>query len=561
MNLHSTLVGALFAMPLMAQGLVLLEGPSTASLDVRVIEEAQLATSAGSLLLQGIEILPIEITGRRASQELDGACARVDTRNGIRRVELPGVGRLLAYRRQGGAFWGYLLAPLLGGARVVLELPGVGSSGISSPFADRIGVAQDGRHAVIPLRGGITNHVVRLDGGTLGNGANSRIVTIPGGSDNTSIMVGSTVAFATGNDRIFRFPLAAGNATDLTPTIAPTNPRLKPELAMSGDGNKVVFLYGGSNLTLQLFLLDASAPAAVLLPPPPGKYEEPGYLPEESGNLHLMLNDDGSRLFYYDSIALSNGDESYLLDTTGALPTLQITSDAHFQPTIGIHILPSFKGTSLMTSIGNTNQMDWFKADLTAAGGTVVNLTGTGSVISPFPTGTLIPSKVKIVGTTAFATDVTATTQTLRSLDLNAASSQVLFQDLPENLAIGSALAIVPDLYVPGAGDRIYSGLTGNLIGATPAGLRISPPLTTPFFGVTSVSLLPNWGLVTFYAAIGGVFFGPLIQNLEQMVLTPGGGMLISSPTELLYLSLGRPQLTVPIPHQPVRVFLTGANG
>lgn len=562
MAIQSAFLGLVLSMPVLAQGLVVLEGASTTNLNVRILEESQLASAASTLLLQGIEVQPIEITGRRASQELDGTVPRVETRSGIRRVELPGIGRLLAYKRQGGTFWGYLLVPTLGGARVLLELPGIGSTGAISPFADRIAVGPDGVHAILPNRAGTTLYVVRLDGGTLANGTSMRTVSIPTGADNTGLMVGATHAFATSDDKIFRFPLTDGVPADLTPTVALATPRMKPEFAMSGDGSKVAFLYGNSNETLRIYLLGTTGPAAVL-PPGPSKYEEPGYLPEEPGNVRLMLSQDGSRLFYIETGTGGNGhggDESFLLDTTGVLPTLQITADNHFQPWIGIHILPAFKGAVLMAAIGDLNAMDWFRVELAPTGGTITNVTATGPTTQPFDSGTLLPSKVSIVNDVAFAVDVTATTQTLRTLDVTSGTSQLVAQDAPAELALGSAIAMAPDLYVPGTGDRVYSGNYGNLIGQTPPGVRVTPPVATPYFGVTAVQFPPTWSLTTFYLANGGLFFGPLVQNLEQFVLTPGGGMLINAGSELTYLSLGYPNLSVPLPHQGVRVFLTGAN-
>src|SRR5262245_16820826 len=237
MNLTHALAGLLLSVPALAQGLVFLEGRTPPNLDARLVDESQIGTGSGTTLLQGIEVMPIEITGRKASQDVDGSLTRIEIRDGIARVELPGIGRLLQYRRQGGQFWGYLLARTMGGASVLVELPGTGTGGTTSPFADRIAVSADGAYAVIPQRSGVTLYVCRLDGGTLTGGVTSRTVTIPGGADATGLMVGNSVAFATANDRIFRFALASGAATDLTPTIPSISPRLKPELAMSGDGN------------------------------------------------------------------------------------------------------------------------------------------------------------------------------------------------------------------------------------------------------------------------------------------------------------------------------------
>ena len=194
-------------------------------------------------------------------------------------------------------------------------------------------------------------------------------------------------------------------------------------------------------------------------------------------------------------------------------------------------------------------------------GGSVVNLTATGPVTQPFDVGALVPTQIKVVGEKAFAIDApTAAASTMRAIDLATNNAQVLFQDLPTSLAVGSSMWTTPDLYVPGAADRLYSGLTGNLIGATPPGLSISPPLSTPWFGATALKIAP-FGLITFYLPTGEVLFGPAVPNLEQMMLTPNFGMLVSSPTELFYMSIGRPNVVVPIAHRGVRVFLTGAIG
>lgn len=555
----AALVGLLLSVPAAAQSLLVFEGSAPNQLDVRLVDEANLG-AAGGLLLQGIEVMPIEITGRRASQELDPTVARIETRNGLPRVELPGIGRLFAYRRQGGAFWGFLLAPAAGGARVVVELPG--NADRTTPFADRIAVANDGVHAILPEQTFDVLHICRLDGGSLGNGATERVVTLQEGVDNTGLMVGATAAFATADDRILRLPLAAGNPVDLTPTIVATRPRLKPELAMSGDGHKVVFLLGASNETLRLYLLDDVAPAPVLLPPPPGKYEEPGYLPEGEGHLRLLLNDDGSRLMFMGPERVGGGgDESYVLDTAGILPTLQVTDDGHFEPWVGIHILPAFRGTKLVVAIGDTDAMDWFQAELTPTGGTVVNVTATGSAAQPFPPGTLIPSKATAIDGSVLVTDqTTVATRTLRKLDLASATSQVVASDLPAEVQVGAALGAVPDLFVPGPGDRIVSGQTGTLIGAAPPGVRLAKPLTMALAGITAVEILPGFSVLAFYLQTGEVVFGPMVHDLRQLVLTPSGGLVVNAATEVLHLAIGQPTRSVQLANPGVRVFATGAS-
>src|SRR5262245_55251878 len=111
MRIVSVLIAALaLSAAAAAQGLTLLEGATVNALDVVVLDETDPAGS-GTVLLQGIELMPIEIAGRSATMELQTDRARRIVRNGLPRIELPGGGRLFQYRRASGQFWGYLLVP------------------------------------------------------------------------------------------------------------------------------------------------------------------------------------------------------------------------------------------------------------------------------------------------------------------------------------------------------------------------------------------------------------------------------------------------------------------
>lgn len=548
--------------PLSAQALTVAEGPNLQSLDIHVLPQAGPGANP-TLILPGVEFLPIEMTGRVASQDLRTDAARRDTRAGITRIELPGGRRLFAYRRTGGTTHGFLLVDATGGARVLLERPGIGMSGLASPFSDRIAVDREGRTmCVVGAHGGV--HVVKLDGSTfastgsaarfLHNGA--ALQAVP-----SSLMVGPTHAFfTTSDDRMWRLPLADLAApAQCTPTVGAGSYRIKPQLAMSGDGRKVAFLHGPDNLNLRIYLLGTTGGPA-LLPPPASKYEDANYLPEGTGDVKLLLNEDGSRLFYVDTIVR---DESHLLDTTGALGDLQITQDSIFEPYIGIHILPSFKGNQLIASIGDPDQMDWFAASLSPTGHVVRNMTGTGSFSQPYTPGALVPTSLAIAGDRALATDASTTTpglQSLRILDLQTGTSVVADTDLNGPLTAGSSTGPVPDFVVPGVGDRLYDGATGRLIAAAPPGIRIAPPISGSAYRLAMVKLPPDWTALVFYFADGTGVFGPLVHRLRQAAITHQDLLALSTDTSLTTMGIGIAQAAAPLPPpQPVRLILSGA--
>lgn len=536
-----------------AQDITLAEGSPTSLQIVAIPENAP--TSAGTVVLGAVELLPIEMTGRVRSQDYDTSRSRRIERNGLLRVELPGNGRLFRYRRLGGQFFGYLHVDGMGTPRSVLELP---AAGATDPFADRIAVAADGRHAAMALAlSGM--HLVRLDGGTFAStGRADFFVATSAPVEPTSVMVGGThVFFVTADNRLWRCALQDGAVpVDVSPAAVPGG-EIEDSLAMSGDGSKVVFLFGPRDQE-RLWLVDTTGPAAVL-PPPPAKYEEPGYLPEEPGEPALLLDQDGTRLFYVDSTVR---DEMWLLDVTGQLPRLQITDDPIFQPYIGSHILPSFAPVTgaLHVAIGDPNRMDWFAATLTPQGGAVANLTGTGSLQQPFPSGTIDPVQATPIGGKLLVTEQGAGALVLREIDRATGAQAVVQQDLGAPPMVGDALTGPPDVVARGTGgDRLYLGTNANLLAATPPGLLLTPPNKGVGFAATWVHLTVPVGIVALYLPDGSVVPGPLEFGVTQLVATPGGGLLIVG-SSLRYLA---PGVIAPMPRPavPFRVCLSGAGG
>lgn len=510
--------------------------------------------AAPTIVLQDVELLPLEITGRVLGQDGDPTKSRLLDRNGIARVELPGGGRLLRYRRGGGAAWGFLHVAADGVPRVAVELPG--PAGLD-PFADRIGVAPDGAHAAVALlAGGL--YVLRLDGGVFAStGTPARLVAAGSVVEEKSVMVGSQVVWFQNNLlQQFRCGLADGSApVDVSPP-GTMNARLEDQVAMAADGSRIVFLYGPQQQQ-QLWTATLSG-TAVLLPPPPSKYEDPGYLPEGAGEPALLLNDDGSRLFFIDADVR---DELYLLDVQGSLPTLQITADPIFQPYIGVHVLPRFAADRLMVAIGDPNQMDWFRAALSPSGGTVGNLTATGSALQPYPAGTLDPITAARAGGDWLVAEQAPAAVTLRRVDAASGTQFVMHPDLVAPPRTGSSFSGAADLTMSSlVGDRLYAAGGALPLFQIPPGLVIAPPATGPLYSTVWVELANSggFGVSAFYLPDGSFATGPFEAGVEQLCATAAGGVVVVG-NPVRYLAIGV-YVVVNRPAVPWRRCLSGVG-
>ncbi|MFO1031469.1 MAG: hypothetical protein U1F60_10340 [Planctomycetota bacterium] len=535
------------ALPLAAQTLTFAEGAPTALTIVSVAENDP--NGGDTVVLAGLELLPIEMTCRTLAQEADPTRSRLVDRNGLPRIELPSGGRLLRYRRNGGQFYGFLRIAADGGAHVVFERAGVGAL-LEDPFFDRIGVSPDGRHAAFALQSGGLR-VAKLDGtvwpstgSVVRTAAPSNLEVLP-----LSVTVGNDAVWFQADDvalRIYGCALTDGApVVDVSPTLLGSGD-FKDQMAITPDGHRVVFLYGPNNLQSVYSATLAGGP--VQLPPVPSKYEEPGYLPENAGEPAMLLNDTGTRLFFVEGLVR---DELQMLDLTGSSPTLAITESAIFQPYIGSHILPKFFGDKLTVAIGDPAAMDWFRAELSAGGGQVVNLTGTGSLQQPFPSGTLSPVHSMRVAGALVLSEFDAGTLKLRAMDPTSGATLLQLAGLVEPPLLGDGRVQGADVVVRATdGDRLYLGDSGLLFAAAPAGYRIGPVLHGPLFSATSVVLPAGERLPVFYLPDGFVAFGSAEAALQQIVLTPANGIVLVGPT-LRYVSptgsvtLNRPTVAV----------------
>jgi hypothetical protein len=537
------------------QTITLAEGTPT-SLTIVAIPEAT-PDVPGTTVLQGVELLPIEVTGRTLAQELDATRSRRVTRNGTTRVELPGGGRLFRYRRASGQFWGFLHIAAHGAPTIVVERASTGPQ-LLDPFADRIAVAADGRHAAFALAaGGLV--VARLDGGTFAStGAPWRQV-VANGVDvvPTSVMIGSSHVWlqaGAGTVQLFRCAIADGEMpVDVTPPSQPLA-ELKDQMVITPDGAHLVFLYGPDDQQRLWHCSDAGASS--VLPPPPGKYEEPGYLPEDPGEPAMLLNDTGTRLFYVESAVR---DELSLLDLSGSMPALAMTADSVFQPYIGVHILPKFRGDRLLIAIGDPGQMDWFRAELAPGGGSVANLTGTGSLLQPFPSGTIAPVQAVDSNGHVLVVEGPPNAQVLRRIDAIAGTQAVVQQGLVGAPEVGGTFGPSPDLLVrTTAGESVWFAATGSLFASVPPGITLTPPARGRMFSATWVALASQWGCAAFWLPDGTLATGPLEFDLRQLCLTARNGVVvIGNPLRYLapgvYTVMNRPPV-------PLRLCLSGAG-
>lgn len=550
------LCATLAATPMAAQSITFAEGTPT-SLTIASVAEA--APNGGdTVLLQDVELLDLELTGRTLTQATEPGRARRVVLQGIARAELPGGGRVFRYRRAGGSYWGFLHVAADGTPRVALELAGIGPGLVGDPFFDRIGIAADGRHAAVALRtGGL--HVVRLDGGIFASTGRPDRLAAPASAaiDDTSVMVSPTfVCYQTDPPAaLWRCALTDGAVpVDVSPPPQ-QNGEFEDQMALSGDGSTLVFLYGPPDQQ-RLWRLGTSGGPTVL-PPPPSKYEEPGYLPEEPGEPAMLLNHDGSRLFYVEADVR---DELYLLDTSGVLAPLPITADAVFQPYIGAHILPRFAADTLTIAIGDPNQMDWFQARLAPTGGTVTNLTGTGSMQMPFPSGTVDPVRALAGGSYLLVTEQQGANLVLRRVDPVTGAQTIVQQGLLAAPSLGSATQGTADVVVrTAAGDALFDGTAGTLLGTLPPDLLLTPVVQGPDFAATWLHLTNGFGVGAYYLPDGTTAFGQIDFQVRQIVLTAGGGAVeVGSTVRYLapatFVLLNRPAVAF-------RLCLSGVSG
>lgn len=545
-------LAAALPLALPAQQLTFVAGPASAC-TVTTVPESQ-PTATGTVVLANAELLPIEITGRTLGQANDPTRPRLLVRHGVPRLELPDGGRVFRYRRAAGAFWGFLWLAADGTPRIVLERPGTGAL-LEDPFADRVAVAVDGRHFAVPeLAGGLW--LCRLDGGAFASTGRADRRAIPANTEviASSVMLGTSHLFCVSDrDELLRVAFVDGSpVVDVSPPAVPRG-FLRDELVLSRDGQHCVVLYGARDQ--QRFWHVGTSGGPQLLPPPAGRYETAGYLPTGAGEPAMLLDDTGSRLFYVDT---GLRDELHLLDLTGALGDLQITENQWFQPYIGAHILPRFVGPKLLAAIGDPGQMDWFRVDLVPGGGTVENLTQTGTLLPPFGSGQLAPSDAVDAGAARLVLEPAGAGVAARRIDLVTGAQSLVQGEVAGAPLVGSGFGGAVDVVLPSnAGDRLYRGALAQPFAVAPAGVRMDAPVHGPWGSAVWVHLANGLGVVVYLLVDGTLVAGPIESGVAQVVLTAAGGVAVLGAAPRFLSVAGQ----VALPWPTGAVLLSGAGG
>lgn len=534
-----------------AQAISWFEGSSTASLALRRVDEAN-PSATPTTVLADVELLPLEMTGRTRMQELDPTRSRRLTRNGVTRIDLPQGGRVLAYRRAAGQTYGYLLIGANGNPTVLLEGGAVAGQ---SPFGDRIGVSADGRWAAASSRAGDRLFILRLDGGTFASTRTpARSLLLASPVELQSIMPGRAfVFFATGDERVRRCAMADGGQIEDVGPPAIAGARVKSEMALSGDGTRLVYLYGVQP-AFSLWSVGETGPA-LRLNAPVAKYEEPNYLPEFATGPKLLLNADGTRLMYTDA---TSRDEIYLMDTTGATATTQVTGDHNFEPYIGIGIFPTFAAATLVLGVGDPDRFDVVAA--ATADLPVVNLTMTGpNLVRPFAPGTLVPDAIALTGGSQLLITDHPLGGAMRLLlvDPVTHAARTVADRLRRLPSLGDSKGGWPDVLVAAAGgDVILNGVSALPVLVTPPGVGVtSEVLLGSAFRVVSIDA-GGVSATAFLTAAGGVVALPPVTGPQRAGITELGNLVLDGPG-LLFLDPRRGATTITT-SGAVRVLVSG---
>ncbi len=515
-----------------AQDIVWAEGGGPLSRDVFRVPESN-PTATPQSVLTGCELLPIEITCRTAQQALRDDVARRVVRRGLARVELPDGGSLFRYRRALGTRFGFLWLAADGTPQVLAERNGGGAAGTDDPFADRIGIAPDGRAAVVVTAAG-NALILRLDGATFAStGSAVRSVQVQHEFDPLAVAVGRNVAWLmSADDRVWICGLGdLAQPVEITPAAA-SGARTKPFFAPAADGRSAAFLYG-VRPDFGIYVAGEQGPA-LQIPVPAAHYEEPGYLPEVALGPKLLLDDDGSQLLYVDA---TSRDEIFVADVAGVRATTQWTGDNNFQPYIGVIVLPFALNHTFVAGIGDPGLFDVYAA---ASGVPLTqNLTSTaGNLTRPYGVGGLLPSAFCALHDGSLLSSFGPSSggpDQVWQFGTTGPSPRGFALDAPLERGAASGSGTPKDLRLPSAsGDVLLDGSDGHPLVVAPAGVRLSTSVLGPG-GAYRVFLADALGHRALFVHLPGAgIFGVPADGFDDAVLTAGGSLLLAGPDSLL---------------------------
>lgn len=515
----AALLIAALGSPLPAQVVSVVEGSSPADLRLVTIDESS-ATPTITPVMRSFEARPIDFSNRTVQRSLRADCARL-LEDQFPRIAIPvesGIGTLIRFSDN--------LSPREGLIWIQPNMPP--EIAHEGPIGDFVGIGCDGGWLVTDTSDDELAIVsLRPAPGSYG-APRVRTVRVVGDLASESLCVGPSHVFFQASDRLYRCALAGNDQPqDVTPAGIV---ELESTMAMSEDGSRVVFI--GETSADGLWLIESTGPAR-RLPTDPGEFVAPAYLPSSSTGPALLLNRDGSRLFYVDESGIET--ESFLMDTTGATTTTHLSSDANTAEYIGITVLPVFMANEIVVALGDeaasdpSISFDWYRA---RTGDPVVeNITLTSVAQSvPFEPGTLsVEEAFGPVNGCLLVREQNGNGGTRMRCIGSDGSTRIMVPELAGRLRLGSGTG-APYMIIPNrAGDCLLSSDL-RLMAQGPAGARLRPPARGPtgllgLVAETSSAQTVGW-LIDFAA---GTMSAPVIRpGLEQLVPTVGGGFVIN---------------------------------
>ena len=383
-------------------------GPASAPIDafrvagqadssLRLVAERLSTPPSSSVTLDGLELLPIEVSGAtRLHRFAAGRPRSVILDAGLTAIEWPGPGRvrLLHYRRAGGTIFGFIRLASGGRATVLMERAGIDAGNQTDPFDTVVGASSTGS---IVLSAPTFSH---------GVGGYGECWLFPATENPPGLWTGVELTgpalldvagvsltfkdewlYAVMEDRLVRAP-ADGSALFATVPLPPSggmaNPLVIDELALSADGSTLAVLAGVDEDFVDLYIIDAAG-TPTNLTNAPAKIEPPGYLPLETAGPFLALNEDGSWVAYVDEVPLQGG-ELYMQATAVPGAAEHVTSDPFFD-----HSIDNVSGifgsgrSFLFFADSGLNNADLYLSTAQVGGGLLrENLTRTSASAGPF---------------------------------------------------------------------------------------------------------------------------------------------------------------------------------
>ncbi|MEX1025909.1 MAG: hypothetical protein WD226_12620 [Planctomycetota bacterium] len=389
---------------LFATDVTVLSAPPGGRGDVLVVDETGVAPIQRPDRLQGVRLLELDVSGRTTLETwLPGRARRVtDVGPGAARLVLPGAeGSLYRYERRSplvrGTRFGLLRVTPQGRPQVVFERVGTGVGGHTDPFRSTVGVATDGRAALVAtsLAAGGDVFEVDLALGTHRNRTpNLPPLDVAPGGLRLLPSWGACVA-ATGVVRFDRTPAATASVLDLG---APTPTYFQGELVASEDGSTLATVAGAGPQLAHVFVFGQSG-AAVRVTETASHLGDAGFATSTDSGPYLALAPDGAvcawttlgvaRELFARHVALAApvsdhvSSDARFLDTLDEISSIRFITPDSFTFVLGALDLPE----------ATVEDADVFLGVLDPATGVVsiTNLSGTsGDHSSPFTSaGTL----------------------------------------------------------------------------------------------------------------------------------------------------------------------------